>query len=340
MKFSLRRPSVTVVTAASLCLLLAACGALESAATGKSDSTGPRQLLLGHGAAPGNPRTIAADAFAKEVSDKTDGRITVQVQGSEQLGSDTQMLQSVKAGTLDLSANSQGPLSASVPEAALIGLPFLFEDSQKAYNVLDGPVGDQLAALAEKQGFKVLAWWDNGIRELTDNKRPINSPKDVAGLKIRTPDDPMTVDIFKALGANPTPLAFGELYLALRQGTVDGQENPLTNIASAKLNEVQKYLALTGHKYESTPFVISMKTWDSLSPEDQKVVQEAADNARDQQRQLMQKQDEELRSELAKTMKITTPDKEPFREATASVYDKWAKKYPDLVKALQDAVKG
>ncbi|KQX61878.1 DctP family TRAP transporter solute-binding subunit [Angustibacter sp. Root456] len=339
MKLTVTRPAAAVA-AATLCLVLGACSQLQSAATGKSEGDGPRQLLLGHGAAPGNPRTVAADAFAQEVKDKTSGRITVQVQGSEQLGSDTQMLQSVRAGTLDLSANSQGPLSASVPEAALIGLPFLFDDSETAYKVLDGPVGDQLAALAEKQGIKVLAWWDNGIRNITNNKRPITSPKDVAGLKIRTPDDPMTVDIFKALGANPTPLAFGELYLALRQGTVDGQENPLTNIASAKLNEVQKYLAMTGHKYESTPFVMSLKTWNSLSAKDQKVVQQAADDARDKQRRLMQEQDKQLQTELAKTMKITTPDKEPFRQATASVYDTWSKKYPELVKALQDAAQG
>lgn len=319
---------VGVVTAGAL--LMAACG-------GGSAADGGQQLLLGHGAAPGNPRTIAADAFAKQVEERTDGRITVQVQGSEQLGSDAQMLQSVRSGTLDLSANSQGPLAAFVPEVALIGLPFLFDDSGQAYEVLDGQVGDQLADLSEKQGFKVLAWWDNGIRHITNNKRPINSPADVAGLKIRTPEDAMTVDIFKALGANPTPLAFGELYLALRQGTVDGQENPLTNIASAKLDEVQKYLALTGHKYESTPFVMSEQAWESLTPEDQKIVQQAAEDARDQQRKLMQEQDESLRTELAQSMEITEPDKAPFREATSSVYDKWSKQFPDLVAGLQDA---
>ncbi len=247
------------------------------------------------------------------------------------------MLQSVRAGSLDLSANSQGPLSSLVPEVSLIGLPFLFDSPEQAYEVLDGEVGDKLATLAEAEGFKVLAWWDNGIRHITNSKRPITTPDDVAGLKIRTPEDPMTVDIFNALQGNPTPLDFGELYLALRQGTVDGQENPLVNIASAKLNEVQGQLALTGHKYEVTPLVMNLDTWNSLSAEDKKTVQQAAIDARDKQRTLMQEQEKKLRDELAADMNVTEPDTEAFRDATQGVYDKWEGKFPDLFKQLTQA---
>lgn len=330
---TLRRTSRTLTVAAvsALALVTAGCGG------GQAEPGGSQELLLGHGADPGNPRTAAADAFAEAVSAATDGRITVQVQGSEQLGSDAEMLQSVRAGTLDLSANSQGPLAGTVPEVALIGLPFLFDDPQEAYDVLDGEVGDELATLAEAKGFKVLAWWDNGIRHITNSQRPIETPDDLAGLKIRTPEDPMTVDIFSALDANPTPLAFGELYLALRQGTVDGQENPLTNIASAKLNEVQDHLALTGHKYEVTPFVMNLDAWSSLSPEDQEAVQTAAEEARDTQRDLMQEQMAELQETLSAEMQVTEPDKEPFREATAGVYEKWSADYPELVESLTSA---
>ncbi|NHA68265.1 DctP family TRAP transporter solute-binding subunit [Phycicoccus flavus] len=328
-----RRGLITGGVGAIAALALGACGS-GSGSTGADES---RSWILGHGAAPGNPRTIAADQFAKAVSEGSAGRLTVQVQGSEQLGSDAQMLQSVKTGTLAFSANSQGPLSADVPQVGLIGLPFLFDEPGQAYEVLDGEVGDQLAAEAEKKGFKVLAWWDNGIRDITNNARPINSPADVEGLKIRTPEDPMTVDIFSALGANPTPLAFGELYLALRQGTVDGQENPLTNIASAKLDEVQKYLALTGHKYEATPFVMNLGEWEKLSDADQQVVLQAAEDARDAQRTMNDEQNAQLRQELANSMTVTEPDKEAFREATKGVYDKYGQQFPDLVKALQDA---
>lgn len=148
----------------------------------------------------------------------------------------------------------------AVPEVAIFGLPFLFSMPQQACQILDGPIGDKLTALSENQWLKVLAWWDKGIRHITNNVRPINEAADLHGIKLRTPKDPMTIDIFNTLGANPTPIAFGELYLALRQRTVDGQENPLVNIWSSKLYEVQKNLSLSGHKYEMTPFIISLKT--------------------------------------------------------------------------------
>jgi tripartite ATP-independent transporter DctP family solute receptor len=297
-----------------------------------------RNLILGHGAAPGNPRTLAADMFAKSVAEGSKGQLTIQIQGSEQLGSDVEMLQSVKLGTLDITANSQGPLSNMVPEAAIFGLPFLFSSPQEVWKILDGPIGDKVAALVDKQGMKLLAWWDNGIRHITNNQRPIKEPADLKGLKIRTPQDPITIDIFKALGANPTPIAFGELYLALRQGTVDGQENPLVNIWSAKLHEVQKYVSLSGHKYESTPFIVSMKTWNSLSPEHQQLLQRSAKQAGDFQRNELVRQTDELLIKFKDLkLQINTPNQAPFREATKSVYETWQKKIGDIVIEIQKA---
>lgn len=297
-----------------------------------------RNLILGHGAAPGNPRTLAADMFAKSVAEGSKGQLTIQIQGSEQLGSDVEMLQSAKLGTLDITANSQGPLSNMVPEAAIFGLPFLFSSPQEVWKILDGPIGDKVAALVDKQGMKLLAWWDNGIRHITNNQRPIKEPADLKGLKIRTPQDPITIDIFKALGANPTPIAFGELYLALRQGTVDGQENPLVNIWSAKLHEVQKYVSLSGHKYESTPFIVSMKTWNSLSPEHQQLLQRSAKQAGDFQRNELVRQTDELLIKFKDLkLQINTPNQAPFREATKSVYETWQKKLGDIVVEIQKA---
>src|SRR5690606_22448824 len=194
---------------------------------------------------------------------------------------------SVAAGTLDMSINSQGPFSSYVPESSLIGLPFLFESSAHAYQVLDGEIQDSIAALAEEKGFHVLGFWDNGMRDITNSVRPIETPEDLAGLKIRTPDDPMTIDIFGELGANPTPMAFGELYLGLRQGAVDGQENPVVNIFSSSLQEVQKYLAVTGHKYETNPFVMSTTRWEKLDDAVRTVIEEAAVEALAEQRRLM-----------------------------------------------------
>ncbi|MFE9245108.1 TRAP transporter substrate-binding protein [Nocardiopsis sp. NPDC006938] len=294
-----------------------------------------RRLLLGHGAAPGNPRSLAADEFASLVSETTDGRLRVQVFGAETFGSDSEMMVSVASGTLDITANSQGSFSVAVPEAGLFGLPFLFDSPEHAYAVIDGPVGDQIAALAEEKGYHVLAWWDNGIRHTTNSRRPVEAPEDLKGLRIRTPDDPMTVAIFDELGANPTPMDFGELYLGLRQGAVDGQENPLVNIAASRLNEVQTELALTGHKYEVTPFLISTQTWDSLEEQDRQVLTEAAASARDHQRELMAEQSEAILSEFEESLTVTEPDREALREATAGVYDTYEKRYPELVDELR-----
>ena len=160
-----------------------------------------------------------------------------------------------------MSANSQGALSTVVPEFSALGMPYLFQSTEHAWKVLDGPVGEELAKKTEAKGMILLGIMDNGIRHTSNNKRPIAKPEDLEGIKLRTPPDTMTLDIFKSLGANPGPLAFSELYIALQQGVFDGQENPLMNIYSSKLHEVQKYISLTGHKYETTPVLASKMIW-------------------------------------------------------------------------------
>ncbi len=282
------------------------------------------KLTLGHGAAPGNPRHEAAVLFAERVKAKTAGRIEIQVAHSAQLGDDAAMITALRSGTLDLSANSQGAMANVVPEYAALGLPFLFADAGKAWQTLDGPLGQELAKRTAAKGMVVLGYWDNGIRHVTNAKRPVKAPADLKGLKIRTPPDTMTVDIMQTLGADTQQIKFAELYVALQQGVVDGQENPLTNIASAKLYEVQKYLTLTGHKYEATPFVIGKRAWDKLSPADQKVFTEAAAEATQMQRKLAKEADEKLVAELkAKGVQIETVDRKAFVEATKPVYAKW-----------------
>lgn len=295
-------------------------------------------LKLAHNAAPGNPKDLASIRFAELVAEKTSGRITVDVGGSAQYGDDVEALTQMRLGTLALSANSQGSTSGIVEEFAIIGLPFLFDNLETAWQVLDGPVGQQLDEIAQSKGLKVLAFWDNGIRQTSNNVRAINTVEDLSGLKIRTPPDPMTLEIFTTLGANPTPLAFSELYVALQQGVVDGQENPLMNIDSSKLYEVQKYISLTGHKYESTPLIISKMIWDGLSSEDQTAIQAAADEASTYNRELSQKADAELRPKLeAAGVQFNEVDKAPFIKATASVTEAWRGKYPELVESITKA---
>lgn len=292
-------------------------------------------LRLSHNAAPGNPKAVASDKFAELVAQKTNGRVKVDVGGSAQYGDDAESITNLRLGTLALSANSQGTTSSAVPEFAVLGLPFLFKDLPHAYKVVDGPVGDQLAKAADAKGLVLLSLWDNGIRHVSNNTRPINSPDDLKGIKLRTPPDPMTLDIFNALGANPAPLAFSELYIALQQGVFDGQENPLMNIYSSKLFEVQKYISLTGHKYETTPLLASKAVWATLSKQDQQAIMEAAKEAAKLNRELSLAADADLRSKLtAAGVQINQLDNAPFVAATKPVYDKWAKQYPELVEVV------
>lgn len=297
-------------------------------------------LTLGHGAAPGNPRAVAAEKFAELVAEKTGGAVAIRIAGAEQLGNDVAMLTSLRTGSLDFTINSQGAASGVVPELAALGLPFLFENTEAALKVLNGPVGDELAAKFDAIGIVTLDWWDNGIRHITNSKRSINGPADLKGLKIRTPADPMTVDIFQALGAATEQIAFSELYVALQQGVVDGQENPLANIASSKLYEVNPYISLSAHKWESTPFLMSKIAASRLNEEQITAVREAAIEAGDLQRQLMRESGEKLRAEFEANAKVTVnePDREALRAATASVYDAWkAKEFGAFVTQLVEA---
>lgn len=282
------------------------------------------KLTLGHGAAPGNPRHEAAVKFAEVVKAKSGGRIEVQVAPSAQLGDDAAMVTAMRTGALDMSANSQGAVANAVPEYAAFGMPFLFSSAAQAFKVLDGPLGKELADKSAEKGLVVLGYWDNGIRHMTNSKRPITKVEDMKGLKMRTPPDTVLVDIMQSLGAEAQQIKFAELYVALQQGVVDGQENPLVNIHASKLYEVQKHLALTSHMFQMTPFLMGKRSWDRLSEADRKAVTEAAAEATALQRKLSQESDEKLLVELkAKGVQVTTVDKAAFEKATAPVDDKW-----------------
>jgi TRAP-type transport system periplasmic protein len=282
------------------------------------------KLTLGHGAAVGNPRHEASVKFAEVLKAKTGGRIEVQVAPSAQLGDDAAMVTALRTGALDMSANSQGAVANAVPEYAAFGMPFMFSSAAAAFKLLDGPLGKELADKSAEKGLVLLGTWDNGIRQMTNSKRPITKVEDMKGLKMRVPPDATLVDIMKSLGAESQQIKFAELYVALQQGVVDGQENPLVNIHASKLYEVQKHLALTNHQFQMTPFLMSKRSWDKLSDADKKAVQEAAAEATAMQRKLSQEADDRLLAELkAKGVQVTTPDKAAFAKATADVDDKW-----------------
>ena len=298
---------------------IAACAVLPLAAHAQA-----MKLTLGHGAAPGNPRHEASVKFAELVKSKTNGRIEVQIAPSAQLGDDAAMVTALRTGALDLSANSQGAVANAVPEYAAYGMPFLFSSAAAAFKLLDGPLGKELADKSAEKGLVVLGYWDNGIRHMTNSKHPIAKVEDMKGLKMRTPPDAVLVDIMQALGAEAQQIKFAELYVALQQGVVDGQENPLMNIHASKLYEVQKHLALTSHMFQMTPLLVSKRTWDRLTDADRKSLTAAAAEATALQRKLAQEADDKLLADLkAKGVQVSTIDKAAFAKATTKVEEKW-----------------
>ena len=305
---------------------------LSSAVTAKT------VLKLGTSTQPSHIYNLAAERFGEIVAEKTGGEIEVQVFPAAQLGSERDMVEGLQIGSLEMTLTSTGPMGNFVPQVKLFNLPFLFKDRESCYKVLDGEIGTQIADRFVKVGIRSLGWFENGFRNITNSKVAVEKPEDMNGMKIRVMEDDVFILTMKALGASPLPMAFGELYTALEQKTVDAQENPLAVIHSSRFFEVQNYLAMTGHFYSPAVLLISEITWQTLSPEHQKIVADAAAEARDYERQLSLKADQELEEACAKEgMVITHPDKAPFAEAVASVYTN-----PDVVKAIGggDAVEG
>ena len=208
---------------------------------------------------------VAIDTFAREVEKRTNGRYKVQNFYSGALGAERESIEALQLGTLDLTMTSTGPVPNFVPEVAILDIPFLFRDYAHARAVLDGPIGQEMLGKFPPKGMSALAWGENGFRHMTNSKRPVNAPDDLKGLKMRTMENPVHIQAYKAFGIIPTPMAFTEVFTALQQGTVDGQENPLSVITAAKFDQVQKYLTLTGHVYSPALILMNKAQWDKLS---------------------------------------------------------------------------
>ena len=219
---------------------------------------------------------VAIDTFAKEVAARTGGRYKVETFYNGSLGGERESIEAVQLGTQELAFSSSGPVPNFVPETKILDVPFLFRDKAHARAVLDGPIGQDLLAKFDAKGFKALAWGENGFRHMTNSKRDVKAPEDLKGLKMRTMENPVHIAAYKGLGIITTPMAFPEVFTALQQGTVDGQENPLPVIMSAKFSQVQKHLSLTGHVYSPCIFVMNKGSFDKLSAADKTAFLEAA----------------------------------------------------------------
>lgn len=298
-----------------LSVLVAVTSGVASAAPAKIT------LKLGHPLAVTHPRHLASERFAELVKQGTSGRVEIAIYPAGQLGDEIELGEAVQMGTIDFAAIG-GPIFTNwVPQYAVFGLPFLFGSYEQAYAALDGPLGDKMERLAEAKGFMILSHWDHGFRHITNKLRPIEKPSDLVGMKMRVPQEFVNIETFKALGSSAVAIPFGELYLALQQKVVDGQENPLGNIYYSKLFEVQKYLSLTSHIYANSILITSVNAWRRLPPDVQQVIAKAAEEAKLYMRQLIQEDDAKLIKELEKEgMVINQPDPAPFREAVKGVY--------------------
>jgi len=219
---------------------------------------------------------VAIDVFAKEIEKRTAGRYKIETFYNASLGSERESIESVQLGTQELTFSSTGPVPNFVPDAKILDIPFLFRDKAHARAVLDGPIGQEMLGKFDSKGFKALSWAENGFRHMTNSKRAVNSPDDLKGLKMRTMENPVHVAAYKGFGIVTTPMAFAEVFTALQQGTVDGQENPLSVIMSAKFDQVQKHLSLTGHVYSPCIFLMNKASFDKLSAADKQAFLDAA----------------------------------------------------------------
>jgi TRAP-type transport system periplasmic protein len=314
--------SAAIALAAAVCL---AAGANAQALDLKFGTTTP----------PGGTQEVSAQEFAKRVNAMVGAKAKVEVFHSGQLGSDREMLNKLKLGTLDMSQPSTA-MSSVMPEFGLFDLPYLVKDRKHMACIAAKIVWPDLAPRLEPLGYKLIGVWENGFRQITNNVRPINSPDDLKGIKIRVPEGVWRVRMFQAYGANPTPMAFSELFVALRTGVMDAQENPYSNIAAGKFQEVQKYLTESNHVYTPSLPAASVRRFQSYPADVQKAVLEAGASVMGYAHDIGAKEDEEQKAKLlAAGMQFNVSNRDAFVKASAAIYETFEKEVPGG-KALVD----
>lgn len=282
-------------------------------------------IKASHGSPLGSAPDEGWQKFKALVEERSGGAIAVQIFPNNQLGSDRETSESVQLGNLHMSCPSSSILAPFAKDLFVLDMFFLFKDREAAYRVLDGEPGKTLLSSLEKSRFKGLGFMENGFRNLSNNKRPVRTPADTAGLKIRVMENPLHIAAWKALGANPTPMAFTELFTAMQQGTVDGQENPLELIHVNRFYEIQKYITMTGHVYTPYVVIVNKPFFDGLSPEHQKLIQEAMDEAIAWQRQKARELDNVAREAIqaagTQIIDLTDDEHAQFREKLMPIRD-------------------
>ena len=316
----------------ALCLLFIgvfavyASGAKEGAA--KPEEVKPVLCKIAHSGTEKIPRHLAFVKFKELVEEKSGGRIKVEIYPQGQLGTEAEITEQVKMGTIQ--ATVGGSFEAVAPELLIYTMPFLFSKIDGLHKVTRGPIGEKIAKAAEKNGFIILATGDSGgFRNLTNNVRPITKPADMKGLKMRTPPIETIIKAMEALGANPVSIPYVEVYMALKTGVADGEENPYINIANMKFHEVQKYMTVVNYQWHPAPFAFSLKWYNSLSADLQKIVKDAAKEVMVYNDELSDKQTGEAYDAIKGSMEVNTltdEQRQPFIDALQPVYDYYIKK--------------
>jgi len=290
-----------------------------------------RTLRWGHLQPKDHPVSAGTNKFAQIVEQKSGGRIKVKEFPNSALGSELQQQAALQGGTQEMMSASTTPLVGIVKEFGVLDFPFLFANEHEADAMLDGPIGQRLLDRLPEHGLVGLAYWENGFRNVTNSKRPITRAEDLEGLKIRVMQNPVYLETFKTVHANPVPMAFGELFTALESRTVDAQENPYSIILGNKFNEVQKYLSITRHSYNAFIVLMSRQTWDKLSQAEKKIVQDAAIEARAYERQVARaaagRDLETLKARGMQVNEVAPPEIARMRDMLKPVSEKFAASY-------------
>jgi tripartite ATP-independent transporter DctP family solute receptor len=338
---NLRRTFVlrkVIYLAAALCVIMTVLGGVSSAA-------GPEYTVrVGSIVSETHPDILAMkDVFVPRVEGESGGRIKVELYPNAQLGGDREMTEAVQLGTLHMAIPASSAMAGFDKRIQVLDLPYLFTSRETAFEALDGELGRKIDEYLLEKGFRNLGYQENGMRHVTNNKKPVRTPEDLRGVKIRTMENPMHIAYFKELGANPTPMSWGELYTALQQGVVDAEENPYAIIADGKFNEVQKYVSETGHVFSVTLLVANKKFIDDLPEDLRAIIVNAAKDCAVAQRKMIADMEsgfkEEMISSGMEANELSASDKKPFVDATAAVYSQFegelGKEIMDLARKAQ-----
>ncbi len=339
------KKATIILTVFALIAGLLSCGGEKKPAAGEAKAAeqkaaAPKAVVLrvGHTLTEDSHYGVGLAKLAELVKAKSGGSLDVQVFGNSKLGNERDLIEGISLGTIEMCLSSTGPIPNFSKSFMVFDLPFIVQDRGKFFPILDGETGQKMLDSLTVKGIKGLVFFENGFRHITNSKRAINTPKDLAGLKIRTMENPVHLETFRTLGANPSPMPFGELFTALQQKTMDGQENPLLIIKTSKFYEVQKHLALTGHFYSPAVLMVNEKLFKGFTPDQQKALLDGAKEARDFERNFIIESEKKIVDELKKAgMEVTTPDKAVFQKATEAVYKKFE---AEIGKELIDKIKG